>query len=116
MPCLLNLQPSGKYLMEDFYYAGGLKALRSKAELSLRRAQRTQEYLKEVSAQQTEVQRSIVADEERYRAARDEFERMVIRAPSDGSVVGIAGKRWPTVSTGSCNTATSAEAPTIAIR
>jgi L-arabonate dehydrase len=24
LPCLLNLQPSGKYLMEDFYYAGGL--------------------------------------------------------------------------------------------
>ena len=25
--CLLNLQPSGKYLMEDFCYAGGLKAV-----------------------------------------------------------------------------------------
>ena len=24
LPCLLNLQPSGKYLMEDFFYAGGL--------------------------------------------------------------------------------------------
>ncbi len=24
VPCLLNLMPSGKYLMEDFYYAGGL--------------------------------------------------------------------------------------------
>jgi L-arabonate dehydrase len=24
MPCLVNLQPSGKYLMEDFCYAGGL--------------------------------------------------------------------------------------------
>jgi len=24
MPCLLNLMPSGQYLMEDFYYAGGL--------------------------------------------------------------------------------------------
>jgi dihydroxy-acid dehydratase len=24
LPCLVNLQPSGKYLMEDFYYAGGL--------------------------------------------------------------------------------------------
>src|SRR5215210_6675959 len=23
MPCLVNLMPSGKYLMEDFYYAGG---------------------------------------------------------------------------------------------
>jgi L-arabonate dehydrase len=27
MPCLVNLQPSGKYLMEDFYYAGGLPAV-----------------------------------------------------------------------------------------
>ncbi len=27
MPCILNLQPSGKYLMEDFYYAGGLPAV-----------------------------------------------------------------------------------------
>ena len=24
LPCLVNLQPSGKYLMEDFFYAGGL--------------------------------------------------------------------------------------------
>jgi dihydroxy-acid dehydratase len=24
VPCLVNLMPSGKYLMEDFYYAGGL--------------------------------------------------------------------------------------------
>jgi len=27
MPCLVNLQPSGEYLMEDFYYAGGLPAV-----------------------------------------------------------------------------------------
>ena len=27
MPCLLDLQPSGKHLMEDFCYAGGLPAL-----------------------------------------------------------------------------------------
>src|SRR5450755_4164822 len=24
LPCLVNIQPSGTYLMEDFYYAGGL--------------------------------------------------------------------------------------------
>ncbi len=24
LPCIVNLMPSGKYLMEDFYYAGGL--------------------------------------------------------------------------------------------
>lgn len=27
VPCLVNLQPSGKYLMEDFCYAGGLPAV-----------------------------------------------------------------------------------------
>jgi L-arabonate dehydrase len=27
MPCLVNLKPSGQYLMEDFYYAGGLPAV-----------------------------------------------------------------------------------------
>jgi len=27
MPCLVNLQPSGHYLMEDFYYSGGLPAV-----------------------------------------------------------------------------------------
>jgi len=27
VPCVVNLQPSGEYLMEDFYYAGGLPAV-----------------------------------------------------------------------------------------
>jgi L-arabonate dehydrase len=27
LPCLVDLQPSGKYLMEDYYYAGGLPAV-----------------------------------------------------------------------------------------
>jgi dihydroxy-acid dehydratase len=27
LPCLVNLQPSGQFLMEDFYYAGGLPAV-----------------------------------------------------------------------------------------
>ena len=27
IPCLVNLMPSGKYLMEDFYYAGGIPAV-----------------------------------------------------------------------------------------
>jgi len=27
LPCLLNLKPSGQFLMEDFFYAGGLPAL-----------------------------------------------------------------------------------------
>ncbi len=36
VPCLVNLMPSGKYLMEDFYYAGGLPVvLRELAEAGL---------------------------------------------------------------------------------
>jgi L-arabonate dehydrase len=27
LPCLVNLQPSGKFLMEDYFYAGGLPAV-----------------------------------------------------------------------------------------
>ena len=37
VPVLANVRPSGKYLMEDFYYAGGIRALMSelKPQLSL---------------------------------------------------------------------------------
>ena len=36
VPCLVNLMPSGQYLMEDFYYAGGLPVvLRALAEHQL---------------------------------------------------------------------------------
>jgi len=35
-PLIANLRPSGKYLMEDFYYAGGLKALLERIRDKLR--------------------------------------------------------------------------------
>jgi len=35
IPLLANLQPSGKYFMEDFYYAGGLPALMKELHTSL---------------------------------------------------------------------------------
>ena len=35
MPCLVNLQPSGQYLMEDFCYAGGLPAVMKAIEPTL---------------------------------------------------------------------------------
>ncbi|MBU3738256.1 MAG: dihydroxy-acid dehydratase, partial [Rhodoferax sp.] len=35
MPCLLDLQPSGRHLMEDFCYAGGLPALLKQIEAHL---------------------------------------------------------------------------------
>ncbi len=31
VPCLVNLMPSGEYLMEDFYYAGGLPGRAARA-------------------------------------------------------------------------------------
>ena len=34
-PCLVNLQPSGQYLMEDFCYAGGLPAVMKEISASL---------------------------------------------------------------------------------
>ena len=35
IPLLANIKPSGKYVMEDFYYAGGLTALMKRLEESL---------------------------------------------------------------------------------
>jgi L-arabonate dehydrase len=35
LPCLVNLQPSGAFLMEDFYYAGGLPAVLKEIEAVL---------------------------------------------------------------------------------
>ncbi len=37
MPCLVNLMPSGRYLMEDFYYAGGLPVVIREIGARLRR-------------------------------------------------------------------------------
>ena len=42
MPLLANLRPSGsKYLMEDFYYAGGLRALLAELKAILSLSERT---------------------------------------------------------------------------
>ena len=40
-PVLVNIKPSGKYLMEDFYYAGGLRGLMSRMSGLLDLTQRT---------------------------------------------------------------------------
>jgi dihydroxy-acid dehydratase len=41
MPCLVDLMPSGRYLMEDFYYAGGLPVvIKEIAQSCTRRAHR----------------------------------------------------------------------------
>ncbi|MBK7793533.1 MAG: dihydroxy-acid dehydratase [Betaproteobacteria bacterium] len=41
MPCLVNLMPSGRYLMEDFYYAGGLPVVMKEIAGALHKKART---------------------------------------------------------------------------
>ncbi len=60
------------------------------AETRLRIAQRTQEYLKEVSGQLAEVRREVQANQERLLAISSELSRMVVKAPVDGQVVALA--------------------------
>ncbi|WP_274629146.1 IlvD/Edd family dehydratase [Arvimicrobium flavum] len=43
VPCLVDLKPSGRFLMEDFYYAGGLAALMKRIEDRLDLSARTVE-------------------------------------------------------------------------
>lgn len=59
------------------------------SELKIRRSQRMQEYQKEVSAQLSEVRRDVQGHAEKYRAISNDLERMVIRAPVEGQVIGL---------------------------
>ena len=68
------------------------RARRSHAELVARKAQRQQEYRKEVDTQLAEIQREITADGEKLKAAAEELERTLIKAPATGAVVGIAAQ------------------------
>lgn len=66
-----------------------LRGQRSIAEMKLRAIQRTQEYRKEVDSQLSDVRREVQADAEKYRAATQDLERTVMRAPTEGQVVGL---------------------------
>ena len=68
------------------------RARRSHAELVARKAQRQQEYRKEVDTQLAEIQREITADGDKLKAAEEELERTLIKAPATGAVVGIAAQ------------------------
>lgn len=59
------------------------------SEIRLRKLQRQQDFRKEVEAQITDTQRDVGIQQDRLTALSDEFERTVIRAPNDGSVVGL---------------------------
>lgn len=58
-------------------------------ELKLRKLQRAQDFRKEVETQISEVQKDVGSQKDRLTALNEEFERMVIKAPTDGAVVGM---------------------------
>lgn len=59
------------------------------AELKLKIAQREQEYLKEVSTQLADVRREVQANQERLVAISTELDRMQIKSPVAGQVIGL---------------------------
>ena len=66
-----------------------LRARTSINEVNMRKSQRLQEFRREVEGQLSEVQRDVGSQTDRLVALTDEFERIVIRAPNDGHVVGL---------------------------
>ena len=67
-----------------------LRAQRAISEMKLRAIQRSQEYRKEVDSQLSDVRREVQADADKYNALSQELARTVMRAPSEGQVVGLA--------------------------
>lgn len=62
----------------------------SMIQLRQRKLARQSEYRKEVEAQLADVSREVQADAERFRAQAADLERISIRAPAAGQVVGLA--------------------------
>lgn len=60
------------------------------AEMKMRAIQRKQEYRKEVDTQMASVRLDVQSDTEKFKASGEELARMVIRAPAEGQVVGLA--------------------------
>lgn len=58
-------------------------------EVKLRKLQRQQDYRKEVETQMTDIQREVGTQFDRLQALKEEYERTVIKAPTDGYVVGL---------------------------
>ncbi len=67
-----------------------IRAQRSVSELQQRRIVRQQEYRKEVDLQLAEVAREVYGDAEKFSAARDDLDRILIKSPAAGQVVGLA--------------------------
>jgi protease secretion system membrane fusion protein len=66
------------------------RAQRQVTELGLRKAQRMQDYQKEVRTQLTEVQRQAETDQARLQAQHFELSNVEVKAPADGTVVNLA--------------------------
>ncbi len=66
-----------------------VRATRAISELSQRSVQRRNEYFKEIGAQLSDVLRDVEADSQKFRAATEELQRMEVRAPATGQVVGL---------------------------
>lgn len=66
------------------------RSQRSIAELRQRAIARQQEYRKEVETQLAEVTREVQSDAEKFQAVKADLERMEIKSPASGQVVGLA--------------------------
>lgn len=66
-----------------------LRARSAIAELRQRAIARKQEQQKEVETQLADVGRQVLVDQEKYQAVKAELERMEIRSPAQGQVVGL---------------------------
>ena len=66
------------------------RAQRQVSELTLRKAQRLQDYQKEVRTQLTDVQREAEAQQARLQAQKFELSNVEVKAPAAGTVVGLA--------------------------
>jgi protease secretion system membrane fusion protein len=66
------------------------RAQRQVTELALRKAQRVQDYQKEVRTQLTDVQREAEAQQARLQAQKFELSNVEVKAPADGIVVNLA--------------------------
>ncbi|MFL6636661.1 MAG: HlyD family type I secretion periplasmic adaptor subunit [Massilia sp.] len=66
------------------------RAQRQVTEMVLRKAQRVQDYQKEVRTQLTDVQREAEAQQARLQAQKFELANVEVKAPADGTVVNLA--------------------------
>ena len=69
-----------------------LRAQRSVAELRQRIVTAQQEYRKEVETQLADVSREVESDEGKFRALQQDLERIEIRSPASGQVVGLVAQ------------------------